>query len=120
MIAIGKQLADCVCVCAFLLSASYLSSLLRPHMTSASPSIPSRSLIAHEDSVTCVRFQPDTHYFFSGGKDGVLKYWDADRYGAHSLPPHILAPPLLLSSSPPLITLSPLHGVMYCKSGQYE
>ena len=48
-------------------------------MTSASPSIPSRSLIAHEDSVTCVRFQPDTHYFFSGGKDGVLKYWDADR-----------------------------------------
>jgi WD40 repeat protein len=38
-----------------------------------------RSLIAHEDSVTCVRFQPETHYFFSSGKDGVLKYWDADR-----------------------------------------
>ena len=39
-----------------------------------------RSLIAHEDSVTCVRFQPETHYFFSSGKDGVLKYWDADRF----------------------------------------
>jgi WD40 repeat protein len=88
-------------------------------MTSASLSIPSRSLIAHEDSVTCVRFQPDTHYFFSGGKDGVLKYWDADRYGAHILPPHILAPPLLLSTTP-LISLSPLHGVMYCKSRQCE
>jgi U3 small nucleolar RNA-associated protein 12 len=38
-----------------------------------------RSLIAHEDSVTAVRFQPDTHYFFTAGKDGVVKYWDADR-----------------------------------------
>lgn len=38
-----------------------------------------RSLYAHEDSVTCVRFQPNTHYFFSSGKDGVCKYWDADR-----------------------------------------
>ena len=39
-----------------------------------------RSLIAHEDSVTGLRFQPQTHYFFSCGKDGVVKYWDADRY----------------------------------------
>lgn len=38
-----------------------------------------RSLIAHEDSVTAVRFQPNTHYFFTGGKDGNIKYWDADR-----------------------------------------
>ena len=38
-----------------------------------------RSLLAHTDSVTCVRFQPSTHYFFSSGKDGVCKYWDADR-----------------------------------------
>lgn len=39
-----------------------------------------RSLHAHEDSVSCLRFQPSTHYFFSAGKDGVIKYWDADRY----------------------------------------
>jgi U3 small nucleolar RNA-associated protein 12 len=26
-----------------------------------------RSLIAHEDSVTCIRFQPFTHYFFTSG-----------------------------------------------------
>ena len=38
-----------------------------------------RSLLAHADSVTCVRFQPRTHYFFTAGKDGVIKYWDADR-----------------------------------------
>ena len=49
------------------------------HYLLSSPCVLQRSLIAHEDSVTCVRFQPDTHYFFSGGKDGVLKYWDADR-----------------------------------------
>ena len=39
-----------------------------------------RSLIAHTDSVTAVRFQPQTHYFFSCGKEGMLKYWDADRF----------------------------------------
>jgi U3 small nucleolar RNA-associated protein 12 len=39
-----------------------------------------RSLIAHEDAVTCVRFVPHTHFFFSTGKDGSLKYWDGDRY----------------------------------------
>jgi len=38
-----------------------------------------RSMVAHEDSVTAVLFQPETHYFFSAGKDGVCKYWDADR-----------------------------------------
>ncbi len=38
-----------------------------------------RSLIAHEDSVTSVRFQPDNHYFFSCGKDGIVKYWDGDK-----------------------------------------
>ena len=30
--------------------------------------------------MTAVLFQPETHYFFSAGKDGVCKYWDADRY----------------------------------------
>ena len=39
-----------------------------------------RSLLAHEDSVTAVKFQPYTHYFFSSSKDGRIKYWDADRF----------------------------------------
>lgn len=38
-----------------------------------------RSLIGHTDSVTQVKFQPTTHYFFSCSKDGIVKYWDADR-----------------------------------------
>ena len=39
-----------------------------------------RSLFAHNDSVTQVAFVPHTHYFFSVGKDGALKYWDADNF----------------------------------------
>jgi U3 small nucleolar RNA-associated protein 12 len=39
-----------------------------------------RSLLGHEDSITCVKFQPSTHYFFSSSKDGCVKYWDADRF----------------------------------------
>ena len=38
-----------------------------------------RSMVGHTDSVTCIKFVYDTHYFFSGSKDGVVKYWDADR-----------------------------------------
>jgi len=39
-----------------------------------------KSIFAHDDSVMQVAFVPKTHYFFSAGKDGVLKYWDADKY----------------------------------------
>lgn len=28
--------------------------------------------------MTVVKFCKDTHYFFSGGQDGHLKYWDGD------------------------------------------
>jgi U3 small nucleolar RNA-associated protein 12 len=38
------------------------------------------SLFAHNGSVTDVRFVPRTHYFFSAGRDGVIKYWDADKF----------------------------------------
>ena len=41
----------------------------------------------------------------------MLKYWDADRYGAHSLPPHIL------HSSTLLISISHSLGAVYWKSG---
>lgn len=39
-----------------------------------------RSLRAHSDSVVSVAFQPKTHYFFSGSRDGSLKYWDGDKF----------------------------------------
>ena len=38
------------------------------------------SLFAHNDRVTDVRFVPDTHYFFSAGRDGTIKYWDGDKF----------------------------------------
>lgn len=31
-------------------------------------------------SVMAVQFVPKTHYIFSAGKDGVVKYWDADKF----------------------------------------
>ena len=39
-----------------------------------------KSFFAHADSVMSVAFVPGTHYVFSCGKDGFLKYWDADRF----------------------------------------
>ena len=39
-----------------------------------------RSLFAHAESVTCVRFVPNTHLFFTAGKDGLIKQWDADKF----------------------------------------
>jgi U3 small nucleolar RNA-associated protein 12 len=74
-----------------LLYSSYLSSYLYLYLLigSADKTIKiwgldfgdcHRSLIAHEDSVTSLVFQPNTHYFFSAGKDGTIKYWDADRF----------------------------------------
>lgn len=39
-----------------------------------------RSIFAHNDSVMNVQFVGKTHYFFSVGKDGKLKEWDADKF----------------------------------------
>lgn len=38
-----------------------------------------KSLFAHDDTVMQVAFVPDTHYFFTVGKDGLVKYWDAGK-----------------------------------------
>lgn len=38
-----------------------------------------RSLFAHDESVSQVLFQKETHYVFSAGKDGEIKQWDADK-----------------------------------------
>lgn len=39
-----------------------------------------KSIFAHEDSVTGLQFVPKTHYFFTCGKDGKIKQWDADNF----------------------------------------
>lgn len=51
-----------------------------------------RSLLGHDDSITSLRFIPNTHHFFSGSKDSVVKYWDADTFQQIlSLPGHVSA-----------------------------
>jgi len=39
-----------------------------------------RSIFAHEDSILGLQFVSKTHLFFSCGKDGKLKQWDADNF----------------------------------------
>lgn len=39
-----------------------------------------KSLFAHNDSVMSVAFVNKTHYVFTSGKDGAVKYWDADTH----------------------------------------
>jgi len=39
-----------------------------------------KSIFAHDDSVKGLKFVPKTHYFFTCGKDGRVKQWDADNY----------------------------------------
>lgn len=52
-----------------------------------------RSLFAHDDSVMQVAFEKHdvrevdgkpSHYFWTVGKDGMLKYWDGDKVGVLS------------------------------------
>lgn len=42
-----------------------------------------RSLFAHDESVMQVAFERGTHYFWSVGKDKLLKYWDGDKVRLH-------------------------------------
>ena len=39
-----------------------------------------KSIFAHDDAVTAVQFVPNTHMFFTSGKDGKIKQWDADNF----------------------------------------
>ncbi len=39
-----------------------------------------RSIYAHDDSITMVKFIAKTHLFFTVSKDGKLKQWDADYF----------------------------------------
>ena len=38
-----------------------------------------KSIFAHEESVMQVAFEKDSHYFWTVGKDKMLKYWDGDK-----------------------------------------
>lgn len=38
-----------------------------------------KSIFAHEGSVMQVAFERNTHYFWTVGKDKMLKYWDGDK-----------------------------------------
>lgn len=38
-----------------------------------------KSIFAHDESVMQVAFEKKTHYFWTVGKDRLLKYWDADK-----------------------------------------
>jgi U3 small nucleolar RNA-associated protein 12 len=38
-----------------------------------------RSIFAHDDSISQVAFEKDTHYFWTVGKDATVKYWDGDK-----------------------------------------
>ncbi|RUP50042.1 WD40-repeat-containing domain protein [Jimgerdemannia flammicorona] len=39
-----------------------------------------KSIFAHQESVMAVQFVWGTHYFFTVGKDRVVKYWDGDKF----------------------------------------
>ena len=38
-----------------------------------------KSIFAHEESVMQVLFEKKSHYFWSVGKDSMVKYWDGDK-----------------------------------------
>ena len=40
-----------------------------------------RSIFAHNDSIMQVAFERNSHYFWTVGKDRLLKYWDGDKVG---------------------------------------
>ena len=48
-----------------------------------------KSMFAHADSVTSVRFLPRTHLFVSGGKDGLLKCVPSSLRASHACSSHV-------------------------------
>jgi WD40 repeat protein len=45
-----------------------------------------KSIFAHEESVMQVAFEKGSHYFWTVGKDKMLKYWDGDKVRVCLLP----------------------------------
>jgi WD40 repeat protein len=48
-----------------------------------------KSIFAHDESIMQVAFEKESHYFWTVGKDKMLKYWDGDKAG---VPPICLRP----------------------------
>lgn len=46
-----------------------------------------KSIYAHDDSVMQVAFEKKSHYFWTVGKDKLLKYWDGDKVWAKQTQP---------------------------------
>ena len=42
-----------------------------------------KSIFAHDESVMQVAFERNSHYFWTVGKDKLLKYWDGDKVSVH-------------------------------------
>lgn len=57
-----------------------------------------KSIFAHDESVMEVAFEKNSHYFWSVGKDKMLKYWDGDK--VYSVPPYLTSfPPFIFGPS---------------------
>jgi U3 small nucleolar RNA-associated protein 12 len=39
-----------------------------------------KTIFAHQEGITIVKFIEETHYLFSGAKDGHVKFWDMDTW----------------------------------------
>lgn len=46
-----------------------------------------KSIYAHDESVMQVAFEKKSHYFWTVGKDKLLKYWDGDKVWAEQTQP---------------------------------
>lgn len=58
-----------------------------------------KSLFAHDESVMQVAFEKKSHYFWTVGKDKLLKYWDGDKVGYNSFPNMMSADTLWVGAS---------------------
>lgn len=38
-----------------------------------------KSIFAHEESIMQIAFERNSHYFWTVGKDRLVKYWDGDK-----------------------------------------
>ena len=72
-----------------------------------------KSIFAHNDSIMTLGFVPGTHYFFSAGKDKMIKYWDGDKFEQIlSIPGHhgeVCTPPPRPVQSPLALTCHQAH-----------
>lgn len=39
-----------------------------------------KSIFAHEESIMQIAFERNSHYFWTVGKDRLVKYWDGDKF----------------------------------------